>query len=90
MASKMTHCYVKIPVKPLDESGLEKVRQLEQKLGLPLIAFNAQDNGYAKLTDAQLEELDALGKELGASIVAYSNQNTVRSRPQACGRPERA
>ncbi|OBW62919.1 MAG: hypothetical protein A9183_00650 [Dehalococcoides mccartyi] len=84
MAREMTHCYVKIPVKPLDDAALEKVRQMEQKLGLPLIAFSARNAEYARLTEEQLKELDKLGEELDASIVAYSRDKSTRPGSQAC------
>ncbi|MEN8614012.1 hypothetical protein ABFB09_01830 [Dehalogenimonas sp. THU2] len=84
MAREMTHCFVKIPVKPLDEATLERVKQLERKLGAQLIAFAAHNDEYARLTAEQLKEIDDLGKEIDAAIVAYSSGNTVQRRPRAC------
>ncbi|AHB12860.1 hypothetical protein [Dehalococcoides mccartyi] len=84
MAREMTHCYVKIPVKPLDDIAMEKLRQLEQKLGLPLIAFSARSDEYARLSAEELAELDKLGAELDASIVAYSRGKTARPAGQSC------
>lgn len=84
MARELAHCFVKIPVKPLDDAALEKVRILERKLGVQLIAFSALNEEYAKLTEDQLKEIDTLGKEIDAAIVAYSVKKS-QSRPRACG-----
>ena len=85
MARELTHCYVKTPVKPLDEASLAKLRALERKLGVSLIAFAVQNDEYAPLTEDQRREVEALGHEISAAVVAYSNRPGGSSRPRACG-----
>jgi hypothetical protein len=84
MSRDLTHCYVKIPVKPLDEATLNRVKDLENKLGCQLIAFSSSNAEYARLTEEQLGEIEALGKEIDASIVAYQSRPQRPSRPSAC------
>lgn len=85
MPRELSHCFVKIPVKPLDEIALERVFALERKLGVPLIAFSAHNEEYAQLTEEQLKEIDDLGKEIDATIVAYTGQKKQSGRRQcAC------
>jgi hypothetical protein len=84
MAREMTHCYVKIPVKRLDDLNLDKVRQLERKLGVQLIAFNSDQNEYAELTKDQLNEIQELGKDIEATIVAYNRVKNPTPRAPAC------
>jgi hypothetical protein len=68
----LTHCFVKIPVKPIDEATLAKVHALENKLGCQLIAFGKDCGEYAQLTDAQIKEVEQLASEIDAAIVAYN------------------
>lgn len=84
MSRDLTHCYVKIPVKPLDEATLIRVRELENKLGCQLIAFSSSNAEYAQLSEEQLKEIDALGKEIDANIVAYHARQQRPSRPSTC------
>ncbi|XUX00056.1 MAG: hypothetical protein TUN42_09195 [Dehalogenimonas sp.] len=84
MARELTHCFVKIPVKPLDDSTLAKVRLLEKKLGVQLIAFSSNNNEYAKLTDADLAEVERLGTEIDATIVAYRQLKPSRHQCAEC------
>ncbi len=83
MARELTHCFVKIPVKPLEEASLDKVRDLERKLGVQIIAFASRNDEYAQLSAEQLKEIDDLGKELDATIVAYSSQKATQRRSRA-------
>lgn len=84
MSRDLTHCFVKIPVKPLDEASLNKVHALEKKLGCQLIAFGRQSVEYAKLATSQMKEIDELGKEIDADIVAYSYHHRRPSPPSGC------
>lgn len=84
MSRDLTHCFVKIPVKPLDEASLSKVRALENKLGCQLIVFGRQNVEYAKLTASQMKEIDELGKEVDADIVAYGYHRRRPSPPSGC------
>lgn len=84
MPRELSHCFVKIPVKPLDQVSLDKVFALERKLGMPLIAFSASNEEYAQLTEAQLKEIDDLGKEIDATIVAYISQKQTPRRQPSC------
>ncbi|XUX00724.1 MAG: hypothetical protein TUN42_01710 [Dehalogenimonas sp.] len=84
MAREMTHCFVKIPVKRLDDDNLDKVRSLERKLGLQLIAFNSDRSEYAELDENQLREIETLGKEIDATIVAYKSLRSPTPRAPAC------
>ncbi|APV45297.1 hypothetical protein Dform_01983 [Dehalogenimonas formicexedens] len=83
MAKELAHCFVKIPVKPLDDAALDKVRALERKLGVQLIAFSAMNEEYAKLSQDQLKEVEGLGKDIDAAVVAY-NVKKSQARPRAC------
>ena len=47
MSRDLTHCFVKIPVKPINEATLGKVHALENKLGCQLIAFSKESGEYA-------------------------------------------
>ncbi len=80
MSRDLTHCFVKIPVKPIDEAILGKVRALENKLGCQLIAFGKESGEYARLTDAQIKEVEQLANEIDAAIVAY-NWRSRRTAP---------
>ena len=83
MSGDLTHCFVKIPVKSLDEVTLGKIRTLEKKLGFQLIAFGKQSSDYAKVTIDQQKQIDALGSQIDAVIVAYSSlPPSGRPRPQ--------
>ncbi|XUX00134.1 MAG: hypothetical protein TUN42_09615 [Dehalogenimonas sp.] len=84
MARELTHCFVKIPVKPLDDITLEKVRSLEKKLGVQLIAFASKNDEHAKLSDAELAEVERLGTEIEARIVAYKTLQPARRQCIAC------
>jgi triosephosphate isomerase len=54
----------------LDKQALEKVQKLETELGSYLIAFEPK-NAIAKLTDAQIAQLEKLEKELKVMLIAY-------------------
>jgi len=84
MSRDLTHCYVKVPVKPLDDTILGRVRKLENKLGCQLIVFNNSNTEYAKLDEDQIKEIEELGKEIDANIVAYQARQQRPSRPSAC------
>ena len=67
----MTHCYVKTPVKSLDEKNMAKLQALEEKICFPLIAFDKKQD-HPKLTDEQLNLITKLEKEIKATIIAYN------------------
>jgi hypothetical protein len=86
MSRDLTHCFAKIPVKPLDEVALSKIRTLEKKLGYQLIAFGKQGSEYANLTVDQQKQIDALGSQIDAVVVAYNSPPpSGRPRPQDIG-----
>lgn len=67
----MTHCYVKTPVKSLDEKSMTNLQALEEKIGFPLIAFDKKQD-HPQLTDEQLQQIRKLEKEIKATIMAYN------------------
>jgi len=67
----MTHCYVKTPVKTLDEKSMAKLQALEEKIGFPLIAFDKEQD-HPQLTAEQLQQIRKLEKEIKATIIAYN------------------
>lgn len=54
----------------LDDTALEKIRALEGRLGVPLVAY-APETPYAPLTDEQVAELQRAEGELGVQLLAY-------------------
>jgi hypothetical protein len=60
------------PMRParLDPTALAKVRELEEQLGCPLVAY-APENPYAPLTDEQVAAVQRAEQELNVRLVAY-------------------
>ena len=56
----------------LDETDLKKVKQMEESMGTLIVALEPQIP-LAKLTDGQVEMLNALEEELGVVLIAYQN-----------------
>lgn len=54
----------------LDPTALAKVRDLEEQLGCPLVAY-APETPYAPLTDDQVARLQRTEAELGVRLLAY-------------------
>ena len=54
----------------LDESGLSRIRSLEERIGGPLVAYRP-DSPYAELTDEQLADIRRTEVELGVALLAY-------------------
>ena len=54
----------------LDESALDDLRRLEERLGIPVVAYEAA-SPYAGLTDAQLAEIQRAEAALGVRLLAY-------------------
>lgn len=54
----------------LDESALEDVRALEDRLGIPVVAYEAA-SPYASLSAEQLEEIRRTESALGVRLLAY-------------------
>jgi hypothetical protein len=54
----------------LDDSALAKVRDLEEQLGCPLVAY-APETPFAPLTDEQVAALHRAEAELGVRLLAY-------------------
>jgi len=58
-------------IKKLDKAGLTKLRSLESKLGCWVVALEKQPK-LADMSVDQLKELQALEKELDATLLAYT------------------
>ncbi|RZT87590.1 hypothetical protein EV383_4516 [Pseudonocardia sediminis] len=56
----------------LDESALSRIRDLEARLGGPLVAYEPE-SPYATLTPEQLEDVRATERELGVRLLAYGS-----------------
>jgi hypothetical protein len=54
----------------LDESALDDLRRLEERLGTPVVAYEAA-SPYADLTDDQLAEIQRAEAALGVRLLAY-------------------
>jgi hypothetical protein len=82
MSRELTHCFVKIPVKSIDETTIGKLRALENKLGCQLIAFGKEGGEYARLTEEQIKKVEQLAVAIDATIVAYSQRDRRPAPPQ--------
>lgn len=56
----------------LGEAELGEIRELEQDLGRPVLAFACHQAEPAALDEQQLEKLRELEKRLGVSLVAIA------------------
>ncbi|MBC3193197.1 hypothetical protein H7X46_19235 [Pseudonocardia sp. C8] len=54
----------------LDDTALAKVKQLEDRIGKPLVAYRAE-SPYADLTEEQLAEVRRAESELGVQLLAF-------------------
>ena len=54
----------------LDTEHLQKVQNVEKATGLKLLALNALDVTPAKIQDDALDDIQALEKEIGLTLVA--------------------
>jgi hypothetical protein len=61
----------------LDDTALAAVRALEERLGVPLVAY-APETPYAPLTEAQVAELQRAEAELGVQLLAYRRELSSR------------
>lgn len=52
----------------LDQSGVEKIKSLEEELGVVVVAYK---QAAADLTEEALAKLRAVERELGVVLVAY-------------------
>ena len=56
----------------LSKEDMEKIKNLEKKIGACLLAYKVVDGPDVKsLSEADLEDLKNLERELGLSLVAY-------------------
>lgn len=56
----------------LDDSDLHAIKELETKLGRPLVALQEVDMAPAKLDDGALSQVQALENKLGVALVAVT------------------
>ena len=56
----------------LDNRGLEKVHTLEEQIGSVVLVME-QQFPIAKLSDQQVEHIQALEKDLGVILIAYQS-----------------
>lgn len=54
----------------LEEKDLDAIRELEGKVGKPLLAFSCYDVRPAVISDEELAEIEGLEAKLGLSLVA--------------------
>ena len=54
----------------LDDAGLAEVRGLEERLGTPVVAYEAE-SPYAPLTQEQLDQIRHTEAALGVRLLAY-------------------
>lgn len=54
----------------LDEDNLEKVRSLEKQTGAVVLVME-KIHPLARLTDPQIQQIQALEKDLGVILIAY-------------------
>jgi hypothetical protein len=55
----------------LSAEAIGVMQKLEQEMGVILLAWYHQPSEFAKLNDAQLEQLQSLEKSLNTTIIAY-------------------
>ena len=58
-------------IKGLDDAGLNKLQALESKLGCCIVALGRRPQP-APLSEAQLQELEAVEREMDTILVAYT------------------
>jgi hypothetical protein len=58
---------------PLKSDALDAVQHLEQSLGKTVLAFSCHTAAPARLTEAQLQRLQEVEKELGVALVALED-----------------
>ncbi|NLK26564.1 MAG: hypothetical protein GX307_08350 [Euryarchaeota archaeon] len=56
-------------IEKLDEKSIQKVRKLEEELGVVLIAY--KPIYYADLKPDEVKKLQTIEKELGVRVLAY-------------------
>jgi hypothetical protein len=54
----------------LDDSAMTELRRLEDRLGTPVVAYEAE-SPYAALSDDQLAEVQRAESTLGVRLIAY-------------------
>ena len=54
----------------LDDTALTKLKQLEDRIGGPLVAYRPE-SPYAALSEEQLAEVRRTESELGVQLLAY-------------------
>ena len=54
----------------LDDTALDEVHRLEQRLGTPVVAYESA-SPYAELSDEQLAEIQRTESALGVRLLAY-------------------
>jgi hypothetical protein len=54
----------------LDDAGLAEVRGLEERLGTPVVAYEAE-SPYAPVTQEQLDQIRRTEAALGVRLLAY-------------------
>ncbi len=57
-------------VKKLDKAGLNKIKALESKMGVCIVAVENPPKP-ASISGEQLKELQSVEKEVGAVLIAY-------------------
>ncbi|MAW07735.1 MAG: hypothetical protein CME61_05575 [Halobacteriovoraceae bacterium] len=56
----------------VDNKKIEKIKKLESKLGVCLVAYELSDApDYQNLSDEEIKEIQKIEKELGVTILAY-------------------
>ena len=63
----------------IKEVDLKKIKELESKLGVSLVAFS-KDNTEVDVANLSVEEVDyilALEEKLGVTLIAYKNKKSA-------------
>lgn len=56
----------------LDEGDIDKIRDLEQDLGVQLLCFSDYDLDLADLSEEEIKKIQNLEEKLEASLIAIS------------------
>lgn len=65
-----------ISIAHLDKEQIKKVRDLESKLDICLVAYSVKESpNFSQLTEEELEEVKNLEESLGLSLLAYDLKN---------------
>ena len=61
----------------LSEEQVNEILELEQEIGISLVAYQVEDNSYANLPEEKLNKVRLLEKKLGIVLLAYPTKKAA-------------